>query len=435
MRPASLLLLALLAPPAIAQEGPPPAQDKDAPAAQVIAPPAPAAEPVPMEEIRRYVGVFRAVKDAYVDPISDKDLMRAALRGLLADLDPHSAYLEKEGAEQLTEMTTGKYVGVGVELEMRNRQLTVVAPVDGGPAAKAGMRSGDVIVAIDDKPIRGRDVDEASAGLRGPEGSSVKLRVRRAGEAETREFALVRIEIALKAVSGRLLEPGYGYVRIASFQAGTGSDVVGQLKALEKANGAPLRGLVLDLRSNPGGVLSAAVASADAFLEGGLVVRTRGRLATANTSYRAGPGDALAGAPVIVLIDSGTASAAEVLAGALQDHGRARLMGSRSFGKGSIQSVVPLPNGDAVKLTTGRYFTPEGHSIQAHGLKPDYRLSGPRAAGVREQDLPGHLAGEAETDDGYARGEVLEGEKPIQMALEALKALPPAGVAPGATLR
>jgi carboxyl-terminal processing protease len=430
MRPAfALLLLALLAPRAHAQEAPPPAQAKDAPAAQVIAPPAPAADPVPMEEIRRYVGVFRAVKDAYVDPISDKDLMRAALRGLLADLDPHSAYLEKESAEQLNEMTTGKYVGVGIELEMRNRQLVVVAPVDGGPAAKAGVRAGDVIVAIDDKPVRGRDVDEASAGLRGPEGSPVKLRVRRAGEAEAREFALVRAEIALKAVSGRLLEPGYGYLRIATFQAGTGTDVAAQLQALAKENGAALRGLVLDLRSNPGGVLSAAVASADVFLDGGLVVRTRGRLATANTSYRANPADALAGAPIIVLIDSGTASAAEVLAGALQDHKRALLMGSRSFGKGSIQSVVPLPNGDAVKLTTGRYYTPDGHSIQAHGLTPEYKLSGPKAVGMREQDLAGHLAGDEEAEDGYARGVVLDGEYPIRMALEALKALPPEGIA------
>lgn len=426
MRPIpSALLLALLAPVAFAQAPEatvPPAQSPQAPAAEVIAPPVPAADTIPLDEIRRYVGVFRAIKDAYVDPISDQELMRAALRGLLADLDPHSAYLEREGAEKLTEMTTGRYVGIGVELELRGeRQLTVVAPVDGGPAANAGLRSGDVIVAIDDKPIVGRDVESASAGLRGPPGTPVRLRVRRAGAAETLEFKLVRAHIAVRAVSGRLLEPGFGFLRIASFQADTGSEVAAQVEQLQKANGGRLRGLLIDLRSNPGGVLAAAVASADVFLDGGLVVRSRGRLATSNASYRANPGDLLGGAPIVALIDSGTASAAEILGGALQDHRRARLVGSRSFGKGSIQSVVPLANGDAVKLTTGRYFTPAGHSIQARGLTPDVRLAGDRAAGVREQDLPGHLAGSDEAADGYARGEVLGGDKPVAAALVELK--------------
>jgi carboxyl-terminal processing protease len=411
-----LLLLALLAPAgALAQDVPPPA----APPAAVAGP---VDESVPLDEIRRYVGVFRAVKDAYVDPISDQELMRRALRGLLADLDPHSAYLERDRAQELNELTTGRYVGIGVELELRaGRELTVVAPVDGGPAAKAGIHSGDVIVAIDDKPIVGRDVDSASEGLRGPPGSPVKLRVQRAGEAEPRELTLVRAEINVKAVSGRVLEPGFAYLRISSFQSDTGLDVAARVRALAEANGGPLRGLVVDLRSNPGGVLSAAVASADVFLDGGLVVRSRGRLSTANASYHANPGDLLGGAPIVALIDSGTASAAEVLAGALQDHKRARLVGSRSFGKGSIQSVVPLANGDAVKLTTGRYFTPDGHSIQARGLTPDVRLAGDRAAGVREQDLPGHLAGADEAADGYARGEVLVGEAPIAAALAELK--------------
>ncbi|MGH8030550.1 MAG: S41 family peptidase [Arenimonas sp.] len=423
------LMLALLAPVASAQEtdaAPPPAQSPQAPASATIALPVPAADAdkVPIDEIRRYVGVFRAIKDAYVDPISDQELMRAALRGLLADLDPHSAYLEREGAEQLTELTTGRYVGIGVELELRGeRELTVVAPVDGGPAAKAGLHSGDVIVAIDDHPIVGRDVDTASEGLRGPPGSPVKLRVRRSGTADPLEFTLVRAQITVRAVSGRLLEPGYAYIRIGSFQADTGADLAAQVRKLTDANGARLRGVLLDLRSNPGGVLASAVASADVFLDGGLVVRSRGRLATSNASYRANPGDLISGAPIVALIDSGTASAAEVLAGALQDHHRARLVGSRSFGKGSIQSVVPLANGDAVKLTTGRYFTPGGHSIQARGLTPDVRLAGDRAAGVREQDLPRHLAGSDEAADGYARGEVHQGDAPIAAALKELKAM------------
>jgi carboxyl-terminal processing protease len=371
MRPTrSALLLALLAPVALAQApdtAPPPAQSPQAPAAEVIAPSAPAQDAIPLDEIRRYVGI-------------------------------------------------------GVELELRGeRELTVVAPVDGGPAANAGLRSGDVIVAIDDTPIVGHDVDTASAGLRGPPGTPVRLRVRRDGAADTLEFNLVRAEIDVRAVSGRLLEPGYGFLRIASFQADTGSEVATQVEKLQKANGGRLRGLLIDLRSNPGGVLAAAVASADVFLDGGLVVRSRGRLATSNASYRANPGDLLGGAPIVALIDSGTASAAEILGGALQDHHRARLVGSRSFGKGSIQSVVPLANGDAVKLTTGRYFTPDGHSIQAHGLTPDVRLAGDRAAGMREQDLPGHLLGSDEAADGYARGEVLPGDKPVAAALAELK--------------
>jgi carboxyl-terminal processing protease len=415
----TLALLAVpFAPAAPAQDAVPSPEP-----AKVVAPPA-APDPVPLPEIQRYVSVYRAIKDAYVEPIGDHELMRRALRGLLADLDPHSAYLEQDSAEALTEQTTGRYVGIGVELEQRpDRLLTVVAPIDGGPAAKAGILSGDVIEAIDDRPITARDLDSASRGLRGPAGSPVKLRLRREGATEPREVTLIRAQISVHAVSSRLLEPGIGYLRIASFQADSGTDVVAELSRLATLGPGPLRGLVLDLRSNPGGVLAAAVSSADAFLDGGVVVRSRGRLATSNATYSAQPGDLLAGAPIVVLIDSGTASAAEILAGALQDRGRARLVGSRSFGKGSIQSVVPLANGDAVKLTTGRYYTPNDHSIQARGLVPDVVLAGERASGLREQDLPGHLAGDDEAADGFAKGEALPGEAPIQAGLVELKKL------------
>ena len=414
---ATALLLLALAGPAPAQDAPPP----EPPA--VVAPAPPKAEAVPLEEIQRYVGVFRAIKDAYVDPISDKELMRAALRGLLADLDPHSAYLEKEGAEAMDEFTTGRYVGIGVELEQRDRTLLVVAPIDGGPAQKAGIQSGDIIVAVDDKPLPDGDLDAASRGLRGAPGTKVKLRMLRPGVPEPRDVVLERAQIDVSAVSGRMLEPGYGYLRIATFQGDTGLDVATQVRKLQKASGRPLRGLVVDLRSNPGGVLAAAITAADAFLDNGVVVTSRGRLSTSNATYQATPGDLLEGAPIIALVDSGTASAAEVLAGALQDHHRAVVMGRRTFGKGSIQSLVRLGNGDAVKLTTGRYFTPDGRSIQAHGLTPDRVLKGEANAGLREQDLPGHLAGDDEAPDGYAQGEVLDGPAPIAAALAELKTM------------
>lgn len=414
-----LILIFLLLPTlASAQDAP---ADKPA-ATQSVTAPADNPDAVPLAEIQRYVSVYRAIKDAYVDPISDKNLMRAALRGLLADLDPHSAYLEKPDADSFTEQATGRYVGVGVELEMRSgRDLTVVAPVDGSPAAQAGIRTGDVIIAIDGKPISSDDVDSASRGLRGLPGTSVKLTLLREGDKSPREVTLVRAAIKLDSVSYKMLEPGYGYLRISSIQTDSGTGMAAGIAALQRQSGGKLRGLVLDLRSNPGGLLDAAIAAADTVLDDGVIVSTRGRLANSNSIYRAKPGDLLAGAPIVLLIDGGTASAAEVLAGALHDHQRALLMGSRTFGKGSIQSVVSLANGDAVKLTTGRYFTPSGESIQAHGIVPDVALHGDSGHGLREQDLPGHLTGNEEDNDGYALGEVLDGDGPINAALAQLK--------------
>jgi carboxyl-terminal processing protease len=420
-----LILLLLIAPAfALAQDDPADTAKVDAETA-AAAVPADQPDAVPLEEIQRYVSVYRAIKSAYVDPISDKNLMRAALRGLLADLDPHSAYLEKPDAESFTEQATGKYVGVGVELEMRaGHILTVVAPIDGSPAAKAGIRTGDVIIAIDGKPISAGDVDSASRGLRGPAGSQVKVTLLREGDKSPREVTLVRAAIKLDSVSYRMLEPGYGYLRISSIQTDSGLRMASGITALNAQAGGKLHGLVLDLRSNPGGLLDASIAAADTVLEDGVIVSTRGRLANSNSVYRAKPGDLLSGAPMVVLIDGGTASAAEVMAGALHDQHRALLMGSRTFGKGSIQSVVSLANGDAVKLTTGRYFTPSGESIQAHGIVPDIALHGDSGRGLREQDLPGHLVGNEEDSDGYALGEVLDGDAPIAAALAQLKISP-----------
>ena len=407
MRPHALLLALLLPVAAFAEE----------------AAPAAAPEAMPLDEIQRYVAVYRAIKEAYVEPIDDQTLMKAALRGLLADLDPHSAYLEKDDAEDLQEQTEGAYSGVGVEIEQRpDRSLLVVAPIDGTPAQRAGLRAGDVIIAIDGQALAAEGADAASRELRGPEGSQVTVTYLRMGEPLPRDLVITRETIRITSVSSRLLEPGYGYLRIANFQSDTGPQVLRQLRALNaQAEGGQLAGLVLDLRSNPGGLLNAAVEAADAFLDDGLIVRTKGRLAYSNASFHAKPGDLLKGAPMVVLVDAGTASAAEVLAGALRDHRRALLMGSRTFGKGSVQTVVPLENGDSIKLTTARYYTPRGRSIQARGIRPDEVIRGETSRDLREQDLPGHLRGDQEVGDGFALGEVIEGDEAVAKALARLK--------------
>ncbi len=423
---AACLALALVLPAAVpAQEAAP------APAPASVPTPAsaptPASRParsVPLEEIQRYVAVYRAIQEAYVEPLEDKELMRAALRGLLSDLDPHSAYLEADEAEALREQTEGAYVGIGVEIEQGNdRGIRVVAPIDGTPAQRAGLRAGDLIIAIDGQaPGEGAGgADAASLQLRGEPGSRITLTIQRPGEPAPRDLVMTRERIEVTSVSSRLLEPGYGYLRISTFQEDTAPQLRRQLAALARQSDGKLRGLVLDLRSNPGGLLNAAVESADAFLEDGLIVSTRGRLSYSNANYHAKAGDLSGGAGIVALVDAGTASAAEVLAAALRDHDRALLMGSRTFGKGSVQTVVPLDNGDSVKLTTARYYTPKGRSIQARGIAPDVRLRGAAARGLREQDLPGHLRGDDERSEGYAEGEVIEGDEAVVQALARLK--------------
>ncbi|MFC4728391.1 S41 family peptidase [Coralloluteibacterium thermophilus] len=384
---------------------------------------------VPLAEIQRYVAVFRAVKQAYVDPVGDRELMQGAIRGLLLDLDPHSAYLDSEESSALDEAASGAYDGVGVELvQQPDRTLRVIAPIDDTPAARAGVRAGDVITAIDGRPISADSVDGATTELRGPPGSRVRLTILREGEPGPIELTITRETIRIVSVRARSLEPGYGYVRISAFQADTGRELNRHLYTLNAEAGGMLRGLVIDLRSNPGGLLNAAVEAADAFLEEGVIVSTRGRLQIADSEFHATPGDLLEGAPIVVLIDAGSASAAEVLAGALRDHDRAVVMGSRSFGKGSVQTVLPLDNGDAIKLTTARYYTPSGRSIQAAGIAPDIALHADGDArsvgGIRESDLPNHLVGDEEVADGrYAQGEVLEGDAFIERALEHLRTL------------
>ena len=424
----SLPLLALLvpaAPAALAQEAPEPpaavAPSDDPQAAES------AASQVPLAEIRRFVDVYNAVRQAYVDPVKDDRLMQSAVRGLLLDLDPHSEYLAKADAQVFDEETSGAYDGIGVEVQpMPDGTIKIIAPIDGTPAARAGIRSGDVIVAVDGRPVAGGE--DSDNPLRGNPGTPVTLTLRREGVAKPFDVTLKRETIRVTSVRSRMLEPGFGYIRVAAFQSDTASDFEQALATLQKQAGGRLRGLVLDLRSNPGGLLVSAVQIADDLLDHGRIVSTRGRLPMSDSEFNATPGDLLHGAPVAVLVDAGSASAAEVLAGALADNQRARVVGSRTFGKGSVQTLLPLDNGDSVKLTTARYYTPSGKSIQARGIEPDVVLhagtngvSGERSD-YAEALLPGHLRGDGEGEEaGSHAGEVLEGDAPIGAALAELK--------------
>ncbi|NOT88809.1 MAG: S41 family peptidase [Lysobacter sp.] len=385
------------------------------------------ASKVPLEEIRRYVSVFNAVKYAYVEPVEDRKLMQSAIRGLLLDLDPHSAYLVRSDAEAFDEDTSGAYDGIGVEVQQQpDGTILVIAPIDDTPAARAGVKPGDLIIAIDGKTLTPELID--SNPLRGKPGSKTLLTVQREGAKKPLDITVQRETIRISSVRSRMLEPGYAYVRVSAFQADTATDFEQQIDKLQAQAGAgkSLRGLVLDLRSNPGGLLTSAVQIADDLLDKGGIVSTRGRNPVADATFNATPGDRMRGAPLVVLVDAGSASASEVLAAALRDNKRAQVVGSRTFGKGSVQTVLPLDNGDAVKLTTARYYTPSGKSIQARGidpdvvLKPDGAVKSAQADIISEAALPGHLRGEQETS-GVGIGDVLEGEAPIAAALVVLK--------------
>jgi carboxyl-terminal processing protease len=401
-----------------------------APADAVAPDPAGAPIEIRPEDLRTFVSVLRAVKDAYVDPVDDRRLLQGAIAGLLADLDPHSTFLSADELEQWDEDVQGIYGGLGIEVIGLDGALRVIAPIDDSPAARAGILAGDAIVAIDGVPVAERE-DEALDQLRGAAGTEVELSIERGNSADLLKFKLMREVILAQSVRTRWLEPGYAYARISVFQENTGVEFRDRLRKLIAGQGKP-RGLVLDLRNNPGGVLQAAVEVADALLEGGVVVKTEGRLAAADGTYGAGPGDLMEGAPVVVLIDGGSASASEIVAGALKDHQRALVVGKRSFGKGSVQNVLPLDTGGAVKLTTARYYTPSGHSIQAQGITPDIALadvqlvpedSGPQLL-ESEATLSGHL--EAVEPEGEATGAhdpELDTDYALSAALNALKAI------------
>ncbi|MGN2251544.1 S41 family peptidase [Frateuria edaphi] len=382
--------------PLHAQQAPAAAASTAVPAKAASAP-----DPVDLDDVRNFSRVYEVIRQAYVEPVDNKTLMKAAISGMLSGLDPHSEYLDKQGLQQLSEDTTGQYSGLGIEVLEVDGTLRIVAPIDDTPAARAGIKPGDTIVKIDGKAVDPDNVDDMFKRLRGEPGSKVTLSILHENSDQPVDMPLVREQISVTSVKLRELQPGYAYIRISQFQEDTADDLERKFADYVAKHGQP-KGAVLDLRSNPGGLLTSAVAVSDDFLDAGGIVSTRGRLADANMKFDAHPGDLLQGAPMVLLADNGTASAAEIVAGALKDDHRALIVGRRTFGKGVVQTVLPLDADHAVKLTTARYYTPNGTSIQAEGIKPDIALaeltvnqadSEPELISS-EADLKHHLANE-----------------------------------------
>jgi carboxyl-terminal processing protease len=334
---------------------------------------------LPWEQARLFAEVYERIKREYVDEVDDKELMEKAIRGMVAALDPHSAYLDTDEFEEIRLSTMGSYPGVGIEVVAEEAGVKILRPIEGSPAEQAGLLANDVIVKIDNKEV-GADQAGAIAQLRGPSGSSVKLTVRREGSVEPLDFMLRRAKVDVRSVTHTTLDPGFGYVRITSFSETTADDVARAVAALKRDNPKGLHGLVLDLRNNPGGVLEAGVAVADAFLNDGIIVTADGRTPDARFRMDATPGDLIDGAELVVLVNGGSASASEIVAGALKDHNRAELIGHKTYGKGSVQTVMPLAQGGAIKLTTSRYYTPSGVSIHGKGIIPDLIADTPEQA-------------------------------------------------------
>ena len=343
-----------------------------------------AAKPdLPWADAHTLADVLERVKHDYVNPVDDHQLLQAAIRGMVSSLDPYSAYLDGDEYDEVKISSSGQYSGVGIEVSMEDDEVVVVSPFEGSPAAVAGIRSGDVIATIDGIAVNTTALSDTIGRMRGKEGTTVKIGILRAGNAEPLQFTLKRSRVELHSVKAELLEPGMAYVRISQFSETTGDDLDAALKDLRKRNGTPLKGLVLDLRNNPGGVLEAAVAVSDEFLNSGVIVTAKGRTPESKFEMDATPGDAMNGAPIVILVNGGSASAAEIVAGALKDNHRAKLMGRTTFGKGSVQTVIPLSGDRAVKLTTSLYYTPSGVSINHRGIAPDIELErDPKPPGI-----------------------------------------------------
>ena len=362
---------------------------------------------LPVEELRIFSDVFGRIKNDYVVEVDDKELIENAIRGMLAGLDPHSAYLDAEQFTDLQVGTTGQFGGLGIEVGMEDGFVKVIAPIDDTPAQRAGVLAGDLIIRLDETPVKGMSLSDAVKIMRGDPGTDIVLTIVRDGLDQPIKITITRDVIKVKSVRARMLDPGYGYLRVSQFQSKSADNLVDAINELKKENGGKLSGLVLDLRNNPGGVLNGAVAVSDAFLTKGMIVYTEGRIADSKLRFNATPDDILDGAPMVVLVNQGSASASEIVAGALQDHKRAIIMGSKTFGKGSVQTILPLSSDSALKLTTARYYTPSGRSIQAEGITPDIELQPLQVAAVdrdieplKEANLSNHLenGGKKKTD-------------------------------------
>ena len=374
--------------------------------------------PLPIEELRAFTEVFDRVKRDYVEPVADKKLITEAINGMLTGLDPHSAYLDQEAFREMQVGTQGQFGGLGIEVGMEDGFVKVISPIDDTPAARAGVMAGDLIVKLDDASVKGMTLNDAVKQMRGKPDTQIRLTIVRKGEAHPLELIITRAVIKIQSVKSTLLEPGYAYFRVTQFQDGTDELLARAIETHFKANTGAMRGIVLDLRNDPGGLLNSAVAVSAMFLEPGqLVVYTEGRAEDSKMRLNASPEHYLRGrnrqdfvrglppeikkVPMVVLVNGGSASASEIVAGALQDHNRAVVMGQQTFGKGSVQTILPLGGNTAIKLTTARYFTPQGRSIQAKGITPDIPLEGAidrnASLRLREADLSKHLS-EAKAD-------------------------------------
>jgi carboxyl-terminal processing protease len=353
---------------------------------------------LPVEELRTFSDVFGRIKNDYVVDVDDKELIENAIRGMLSGLDPHSSYLDAEQFTELQVGTTGQFGGLGIEVGMEDGFVKVIAPIDDTPAQRAGVQSGDLVIRLDETPVKGMTLNDAVKIMRGKPGTEIVLTIVREGLDKPIKVSITRDIIKVQSVKSRTLEPGFGYLRISQFQSKTADYMVDAIEDLKKENDGPLDGLVLDLRNNPGGVLNGAVAVSDAFLTKGMIVYTEGRIADSRLRFNATPDDIIDGSPLVVLVNQGSASASEIVAGALQDHKRAIIIGAKTFGKGSVQTILPLSSDSALKLTTARYYTPSGKSIQAEGITPDIELASLKVAPVerniaplKEADLSRHL--------------------------------------------
>ena len=392
----------------------------------------PASRPLPLEEVRMFTEALERIRASYVEPVDDRTLLEYAIRGMLAGLDPHSSYLSGSDYDDLQETTTGEFGGLGIEVGQENGYIRVISPIDDTPAQRAGIQAGDLIIQIDGRPLQEVLPEEAAQMMRGAPGTDVTITIVREGQAAPFDLTITREVIAVTSVRQRTLEPGFGYIRISQFRMNTGQELVKAIGSLREAN-PELKGMILDLRNNPGGVLQAAVEVVDAFIEDGLIVYTKGRLAEADLEFAATRSNPGGTTPLVVLINEGSASASEIVAGALQDHGRAIIMGSKSFGKGSVQTVLPLSPDKAIKLTTSLYFTPSGRSIQAQGIVPDIQVQEALLTRIdrgtpiySEADLQGHLenADEAQSESPQpvvTAEQVILSDYPLNEALNLLK--------------